>query len=115
MRDGGQRHIPCASVLVRLVKAPLDSQARLLRADKVPHRDWKKLGLFQVRPRYSDRAYYSMRCKPTPGEVRMFQTMVQRPPVKVSSDVEKISGKKCKSDKRIEEYIKVRKPKLQTG
>ncbi|XP_064626695.1 uncharacterized protein LOC135487166 isoform X4 [Lineus longissimus] len=106
LRNSAIRTIPCASVLVRLVKAPVGADDKPLLADKVPQRDWVQLGLMQPMPRYVDRIYYSLKCQPTPGETKIFHSQLKRPQIKIPYEVEQQSGKKFNSDKKIEEYIR---------
>lgn len=78
---------------------------------KVPQADWLRLGLYQPRPRYTDRIYFSTKCMPSKGESKLFHSMMRRPAIKVRDAVAKIAQAKesfYRSDKNLEEYIRVR-------
>ena len=79
---------------------------------KVPQADWLRLGLYQPRPRYTDRIYFSTKCMPSKGESKLFHSMMRRPPIKVRDAVASIAQAKesfYRNDKNLEEYIRVRK------
>lgn len=83
----------------------------LLQQSKVPQADWLRLGLYQPRPRYTDRIYFSTKCMPSKGESKLFHSMMRRPAIKVRDAVAKIAQAKesfYRSDKNLEEYIRVR-------
>ncbi|MGH0122546.1 UNVERIFIED_CONTAM: hypothetical protein FKN15_038096 [Acipenser sinensis] len=106
---GGGRRVPCASLLVRLVKAPVDKNHRALLRSAVPEADWERLGLFQPRPRYSDGVYYSDTAKPSQREACLYSAMTNRSVVLVREILDLIAGSRVQelgSDLEISEWIK---------
>ncbi|KAF7253904.1 Coiled-coil domain-containing protein 17, partial [Varanus komodoensis] len=101
------RYVPCATLLVRLVKAPVDASHRTLQRDMVPQTDWVKLGLFQPRPEYSDGVYYSDSAKPTIGENCFYEAMANRSVVSVREIVHQLTGhsKNLSTDDEISAWI----------
>lgn len=101
--------MPCASLLVRLVKAPVDKNHRALLRSAVPEADWERLGLFQPRPRYSDGVYYSDTAKPSQREACLYSAMTNRSVVLVREILDLIAGSRVQelgSDLEISEWIK---------
>ena len=84
--------------------------------DYVPKSDWVRLGLWRPLPRYTDRVYFSMDCKPTrglngsfnaslpndvmmfclcctcAGECKMYQAHVRRPVLSVKDSLRMIES-----------------------
>ncbi|XP_025108860.1 uncharacterized protein LOC112573069 isoform X2 [Pomacea canaliculata] len=109
LRDAHSRHVPCASLLVRLFKAPKGPNGKLLESSKHPQSDWARLGLWYPRPKYSDRIYMSSKCTPTKGETKLFHAMIRRRPVTVREAVASNAKAKdsfLRSDKNMEQYIR---------
>eukprot|EP00105_Crassostrea_gigas_P042738 XP_019926886.1 PREDICTED: uncharacterized protein LOC105337942 isoform X4 [Crassostrea gigas] len=109
IRDSGVRYVPCASLLVRLTRVAKGPSGKALEQSKVPQADWLRLGLYQPRPRYTDRIYFSTKCMPSKGESKLFHSMMRRPAIKVRDAVAKIAQAKesfYRSDKNLEEYIR---------
>ncbi|XP_050401529.1 uncharacterized protein LOC126818261 isoform X2 [Patella vulgata] len=109
LRNANIRLIPCASVLVRIVKVPKGPNGKPLESNKVPQSDWLRLGLWQPRPKYSDRVYYSMKCVPLKGENKMLHGMMKRPKIPTRDAVATHAQAKegfMRSDKNMEQYIK---------
>ncbi|XP_067845688.1 uncharacterized protein [Heptranchias perlo] len=109
------RYIPCATLLVRLVKARVDKNLRALERDKVPKTEWIKLGLFQPRPNYDDKVYYSDKARPTTGENYLYHAMVNRSVVLVREIIPMIAGSKeqdLRTDDEIENWIRMKLSKL---
>ncbi|KAK2156510.1 hypothetical protein LSH36_211g01013 [Paralvinella palmiformis] len=110
LRDAGIRYVPCASILVRLYKAPVGPQGTILKAEKVPQSDWLSLGIYRKPPRYSDRTYLSMDCKPTHGECQLLQSLVQRPKVSLRESLEFILEpaelRQLRTEKDVAHYIR---------
>ncbi|CAH1775471.1 unnamed protein product [Owenia fusiformis] len=104
------KRVPCATVLVRLYKAARGPQGTVLEANKVPMKDWGKFGLKRPMPSYEDRKYFSMRCKPTSGEIKLFNMMCKRKPILTREAAKRIAsedeGKLFISDKVIQEFIR---------
>ncbi|XP_043377543.1 coiled-coil domain-containing protein 17 isoform X3 [Chelonia mydas] len=73
------RYVPCASLLVRLLRAPADSSHQTLRRSLIPQADWVRFGLFQPRPDYSDGVYDSGSVVPTTGERCLYSAMGNSP------------------------------------
>ncbi|XP_061486413.1 uncharacterized protein LOC133386710 [Rhineura floridana] len=88
------RYVPCATLLVRLIKAPVNSNHQTLQRNMVPWKNWAKLGLFQSRPDYSDVVYYSDSAKPTAGESCLYEVMGNRSAVSVREIVHQLEGQK---------------------
>lgn len=67
------RIVPCATVLVRVSRAPGQGAAHTEVKGQAPQ-------LEQLSPRlhYSDRVYYSSSARPTPGEARLLSAMIHR-------------------------------------
>ncbi|XP_052257875.1 uncharacterized protein LOC127862678 isoform X3 [Dreissena polymorpha] len=109
LRDSGVRIVPCASLLVRLVKVTRGAGGKALESSKVPQSDWLRMGLMQPRPKYSDRVYYSSRCTPTRGETRLFHSMMRRTKRTVREVITLVAPAKesyLRSDKTMEEFMK---------
>ncbi|XP_065409802.1 coiled-coil domain-containing protein 17 isoform X1 [Chrysemys picta bellii] len=103
------RYVPCASLLVRLLKAPVDSSHQTLQRRMVPQGDWVRLGLFQPRPDYSDRIYYSDSVVPTAGERCLYSAMGNRSAVLVREIVPQLAGNEgseLNTDAEISTWIK---------
>ncbi|XP_071116690.1 uncharacterized protein [Haliotis cracherodii] len=109
MRTNNTRFVPCTSMLVRITKVPKGPQGKPLECSKVPQADWLRLGLWQPRPKYSDRIYYSMKCLPTKGESKLFHGLMKRTPISVRQAVARNTQAKdsfLRSDKNMEQYIR---------
>ncbi|XP_060559794.1 uncharacterized protein LOC132719870 isoform X5 [Ruditapes philippinarum] len=109
LRDSGTRIVPCSSVLVRLVKVTRGSGGKALESSKVPKGDWLRMGLWQPRPKYSDRVYYSSKAMPTRGETRLFHSMMRRTRRTIREVIALVASAKesfLRSDKNMEEYIR---------
>ena len=68
------------------------------------------MGLWQPRPKYTDRVYYSSKCMPTKGETRLFHSMMRRTRRSVREVIALVAQAKesfLRSDKNMEEYIRV--------
>nr|XP_005997279.2 PREDICTED: uncharacterized protein LOC102355750 [Latimeria chalumnae] len=103
------RYVPCATLLVRVVKAPKDKNHQTLERNKVPQTDWEKLGLFQPRPDYSDGIYYSETAQPTSGENCLYNAMVNRSVVLVREIVPLLAGDRAqelRTDEGISNWIR---------
>ncbi|XP_051866605.1 uncharacterized protein LOC127567700 [Pristis pectinata] len=111
----GGRYIPCATLLVRLVKVQTDKNLQALERDKVPKSEWTKLGLFQPRPNYEDKVYYSDKARPTTGENDLCHTMLNRSFVSVREIVPMIIGTKeqeFRTDIELQNWIHMKLSKL---
>ncbi|XP_055497671.1 uncharacterized protein LOC129700897 isoform X2 [Leucoraja erinacea] len=111
----GGRFIPCATLLVRLVKIQADKNLQHIETDKVPKIEWTKLGLFQPRPNYEDKVYYSDKASPTTGENDIYHAMVNRSFVSVREIVPMIAGTKAQdfsTDTELENWIYMKLSKL---
>nr|XP_033771786.1 coiled-coil domain-containing protein 17 isoform X2 [Geotrypetes seraphini] len=100
----GGRYIPCASLLVRVVKAPVDKAQRTLHRQEA----WMKVGLIQPQPAYKNTVYYSDSVLPTSGETQLYSTMASRPVMLVREIALLLSGReaqKLSSDEKISEWI----------
>nr|XP_015210948.1 PREDICTED: coiled-coil domain-containing protein 17 [Lepisosteus oculatus] len=103
------RYVPCATLLVRLVRAPVDNNGQTLMRSTVPEADWERLGLFLPRPGYSDGGYYSHSAKPSQGEACLLSAMSNRSVVLVREIVFLIAGSQgaeLKSDTEIHGWIR---------
>ncbi|KAH7460318.1 hypothetical protein KRP22_008428 [Phytophthora ramorum] len=71
--------IPCATVLLRIVRAKLsgDGLALLARKDFPPH-EWEAKGLIVPAPQYFDHFYDSLRCVPSGIEEKIYSTRHKR-------------------------------------
>ncbi|KAL8178804.1 UNVERIFIED_CONTAM: hypothetical protein K2H54_056596 [Gekko kuhli] len=100
------RYVPCATLLVRLLKAPVNSSRQTLQRNMVPQANWAKLGLFQARPDYSDGVYYSDSAKPSAGESCFYEAMANRSVVSVREIVQQLSGNNSLStDNKLSSWI----------
>ncbi|XP_063003619.1 uncharacterized protein LOC134413366 [Elgaria multicarinata webbii] len=101
------RYVPCATLLVRLLKAPVDSSHQTLQRNMVSKTNWVKLGLFQPRPEYFDGVYYSDSAKPTTGESCLYEAMANRSVVSVRECVHQLTGhsKNRSTDDEISTWI----------
>ncbi|XP_052774398.1 uncharacterized protein LOC128212988 isoform X3 [Mya arenaria] len=109
LRDGGVRIVPCASLLIRLVKVARGAGGKALESSKVPQGDWLRMGLYQPRPKYSDRVYYSSKCMPTKGETRLFHSMMRRTRRTIREVIALVAPAKesfLRSDKNMEEFMR---------
>ncbi|KAJ8376289.1 hypothetical protein SKAU_G00068690 [Synaphobranchus kaupii] len=108
--SSASRRVPCATVLVRVVRAPVDEEGRALSHSQVPEPDWGKLGLLLPRPSYSEGGYYSSSARPTPGEASLQSAMSHRSVVLVREIASIIAGTtwgaEPKSDAEISDWIK---------
>ena len=80
------------------------------QSSKVPKGDWLRMGLWQPRPKYSDRVYYSTKAMPTRGETRLFHSMMRRTRRTIREVIALVASAKesfLRSDKNMEEYIRV--------
>ncbi|XP_066298690.1 uncharacterized protein [Branchiostoma lanceolatum] len=112
---GSKRHVPCASLLLRLVKAPKDQHGRPLEAERVPQVDWPRLGLSVPKPAYSEGVYYSTKCTPTRGESQLFHAMGDRNVVLIRHCLGVISDgqeQRLKTDKATEQWIRTQLTRL---
>ncbi|XP_078502646.1 uncharacterized protein LOC144760234 [Lissotriton helveticus] len=103
------RIVPCATLLVRLVKAPVDKNQKTLQRIDVPQEDWTSLGLFQARPDYANGVYFSDSARPTQGENCMYSAMINRTVVLVREVVLLLSGARAQelnTDEEISTWIK---------
>ncbi|KAI0225502.1 hypothetical protein LSAT2_023748 [Lamellibrachia satsuma] len=104
------RVIPCATVLVRLLKTPLGPSGLPLEISHVHRVQWERLGLWQPRPRYRDRIYYSLKCRPTSNEAQLFHALLRRGRVNIRSVIPKLADppqiQKFTKDKAIENFIR---------
>ncbi|XP_043555057.1 uncharacterized protein LOC122554308 [Chiloscyllium plagiosum] len=102
------RYIPCATLLVRLVKAQVDKKLQALERNNVPKTEWVELGLFQPMPNYDDKVYFSDKVRPTVGENELYHAMVNRSVVLVREIVPLIASSKEEelgTDDEIENWI----------
>ena len=82
------RSWPCASLLVRIVKAPKDDFGTVLSVDDVPQSKWIETGLVKLRPtNYCSAGYFSKTCRPSYGERQAFATYRRRLPCRVKKAV----------------------------
>ncbi|XP_078575992.1 uncharacterized protein LOC144861823 isoform X4 [Branchiostoma floridae x Branchiostoma japonicum] len=112
---GTKRHVPCASLLLRLVKAPKDQHGRPLEAERVPQIDWPRLGLSVPKPAYSEGVYFSNKCTPTRGESQLFHAMGDRNVVLIRHCLSVISDgqeQRLKTDKATEQWIRTQLTRL---
>ncbi|XP_072366916.1 uncharacterized protein [Scyliorhinus torazame] len=105
------RYIPCATLLVRLVKAQVDKKLQALQRNKVDKTEWIKRGLFQPLPNYNDKVYYSDKARPTTGENNLYHAMVNRSVVLVREIVPMIADSKeqdLRTDDEIGNWIRMK-------
>ncbi|XP_077190107.1 coiled-coil domain-containing protein 17 isoform X2 [Paroedura picta] len=107
------RYVPCATLLVRLLKAPVNSSHQTLQRNMVPQTNWAKLGLFQARPDYSDGVYNSDSAKPSAGESCFYEAMANRSVVSVREIVHRLAGNNSLStDNKISSWIRQKLTRL---
>ncbi|XP_069498487.1 uncharacterized protein [Ambystoma mexicanum] len=114
LADGG-RIVPCATLLVRVVRAPVDKNQQTIQKIGVPQEDWAGLGLFQARPDYSDCVYYSDGARPTQGEICLYSAMVHRSLVLVREVALHLAGSRASelnTDEEISAWIKKKMTQL---
>ncbi|XP_066548808.1 uncharacterized protein LOC136715039 [Amia ocellicauda] len=105
----GGRCVPCASLLVRLLRAPVDESGRALSQGAVAQADWEPVGLFCPRPSYSEGGYFSESAKPSQGEACLHMAMSNRSVVLVREIVAQLAGSQGaepSSDAEILDWIK---------
>ncbi|XP_077980871.1 uncharacterized protein LOC144436074 isoform X3 [Glandiceps talaboti] len=110
-----QKHVPCASVLVRIKRAPMGPNRKAMESDRVPEADWARFGLMVPRPLYADGLYLSMTCDPTRGEKQMFHTQLRRKLVRQREVISLIGDgreKKLRTDKNIVQWISAQLTRL---
>lgn len=105
-----KRLVPCATVLVRLVKSILGPKGKPLEADRVPRVDWEKFGLIRPMPKYSDHVYFSEKCRPKSSERLLFDSMLRRRCVTVKELVfnhlsQPKDLKKYKTDAELDNFL----------
>ncbi|XP_075250609.1 uncharacterized protein LOC142342860 isoform X2 [Convolutriloba macropyga] len=103
------RYIPCASLLVRIVKAPTGHDGSPLQALRVPQNDHERLGLWVRKPEYSSGFYYTENSEPAAGEKKMFRAMAKRRYVTVRESISLIADgeeKRLGTDQQIEGWIR---------
>ncbi|XP_054837255.1 coiled-coil domain-containing protein 17 isoform X2 [Eublepharis macularius] len=107
------RYVPCATLLVRLLKAPENSSHQTLQRNTVPQTSWATLGLFQTRPDYSDGVYYSDSAKPSAGESCFYDAMTNRSIVSVREIVHQLTGNNSlTTDSEISSWIRQKLTRL---
>ncbi|XP_061096358.1 uncharacterized protein LOC133127456 [Conger conger] len=108
--SSASRRVPCATVLVRVARAPVDEHGLALSRSQLPEGHWGKLGLLLPRPSYSKGGYYSSSARPTPGEASLQSAMIHRSVVLVREIASLIAGTSWgaepKSDEEISNWIK---------
>ncbi|XP_064605743.1 uncharacterized protein LOC135470637 [Liolophura sinensis] len=109
LRESHTRYIPAASILVRLVKVVRGKNGRPLECSRVPESDWVRLGLWQPRPAYTDRIYYSEKCRPSRGETQLLCALARRPVVTMRQVVTRLALSRdisLDNDKSLAQYIR---------
>ncbi|CAM4617674.1 unnamed protein product [Caretta caretta] len=98
------RYVPCASLLVRLLRAPVDSSHQTLQRSLIP-----QLGLFQPRPDYSAGVYDSDSVVPTTGERCLYSAMGNRSAVlvrEIAPQLARNEGLELNTNEEISTWIK---------
>jgi hypothetical protein len=104
--------VPCASLLVRLIKAASGPSGQLLQSADVPRSDWSKRGLWHSMPKYSDAYYYSMHCEPNVGEKMLLRSFRKRVSTTVRDAAMHLSKNRPDVGHNIEEFIRVQLSRL---
>lgn len=86
--------VPCASLLVRIVPAPKNTQGLPLSMADVPSEEWASSGLQVPAPDYSTGVYLSQQAYPTAQECMIYQALVQRAAIKVRDALDMASDGK---------------------
>ncbi|KAJ7332818.1 hypothetical protein JRQ81_014998 [Phrynocephalus forsythii] len=86
------RHVPCATLLLRVFKVPTDFTQQNLQRNMVPQAHCIQMGLFHPRPDYSEGVYYSDSAKPSAGEIYFYEAMMNRSVVSVREIVYQLAG-----------------------
>ncbi|KAM4722943.1 LOW QUALITY PROTEIN: coiled-coil domain-containing protein 17 [Rhinophrynus dorsalis] len=89
------RMVPCATLLIRVIKAHKDKKRLHLKAE-------------QDFPEYSQGVYFSDSAKPTQGEIELYRAMMSRSVVLVRDVIPLLAGSSEKvlmSDKRLSDWI----------
>lgn len=70
--------VPCASLLVRLLRPPTDSNGNPLSTADVPRDEWLNIGLDVPAPSYTDGVYLSEACRPSDLECALLKQLTAR-------------------------------------
>ncbi|KAJ1397434.1 hypothetical protein B484DRAFT_407003, partial [Ochromonadaceae sp. CCMP2298] len=74
-----QPRIPCASLLVRVAKAPINHLSAVMSCTSTPPADWFRLGLRIPTPTYASGAYDGSRCAPLDSDQACYQLRAKGP------------------------------------
>lgn len=105
------RSIPCATILVRIRKAPTDGMGAVLSCNQVPKEEWTRFGVWEDAYDYSDGLYISTSCTPTSSEMHIFPALLSRPIQMVSEAIKvlpntSLNEKLKESTNNLEKYVK---------
>jgi len=104
----GKPFIPCASVLLRLLRPPM-SGGKSLSTTNVPKSNHISSGLIVPAPKYADDAYYTGECTPTEEEIAIYHSIHRRKKVKVRDMIGIVNtDRKLKDDKSLLRYLQTR-------
>lgn len=77
------KRLPCATMLVRIVRPAKDRDGRALSTTTVPPAEWANAGLISEPPQYWTGAYDSSKCIPTGPEQKLYNTLNKCKPTRV--------------------------------
>ncbi|KXJ14746.1 hypothetical protein AC249_AIPGENE27876 [Exaiptasia diaphana] len=101
--------VPCASLLVRVVRAVCHPNGRPKEISQFDENEWEEEGLVVPKPRYEEGVYYSLSCEPSLGECQILNNMVSRQRVTVREAIQFTAlgqDRNMKKDEVITSWIK---------
>ncbi|KAK3739534.1 hypothetical protein QZH41_016209 [Actinostola sp. cb2023] len=101
--------IPCASLLVRIVRAACHPNGRPKEISQFQESEWEKEGLVVPKQSYEQGQYYSLSCEPSLGECQILNSMALRQPMNVRDSIKLTAAgqeKNLKKDDVITSWIK---------
>ncbi|XP_048587115.1 uncharacterized protein LOC5517188 isoform X2 [Nematostella vectensis] len=99
--------IPCASLLVRILRAACHPNGKPKEASQFKESAWEKEGLLDKKHNYSEGCYYSLLCEPGLGESQVLHSMFKRQPISARESVKLIDPEQSsKKDQVISSWIK---------
>lgn len=91
--EGTSLAIPCASLLVRIVRPTLGRKGKPLSTADVPQDEWMSKGIVAEKPAYKDRVYYCPDYNPSIAESTLFTAMLNRTAMSVRDCLRKLVDK----------------------
>jgi len=82
--------LPCASLLVRIVRAPVGSNGRVLSTKTVPQKDWIERGVIVPAPDYQSQSYNTSFCRVNDVEMEVFASRAARLEIPLKDTAEQL-------------------------